>query len=87
MNYVLMANDLKHFISNVVLKDRPVGQKVACMGHSMGGKTFMTYSLLYPETVDRLIVGDVSPNRSPSYDSISSYIQMMMNAHIAYRCH
>jgi pimeloyl-ACP methyl ester carboxylesterase len=48
MNYIAMANDLKHFIENVVLKDEKQQERqVACIGHSMGGKTFMTYALNY----------------------------------------
>jgi len=78
MDYVMMANDIKHFIDNVVLKEASSDAELSCMGHSMGGKTFMTYALMYPNTIQKLIVGDVSPNRSPSYDSISSYSKMMM---------
>jgi len=79
MNYVLMANDIKHFIDSVVLKEASSDAEISCMGHSMGGKTFMTYALMYPNTIQKLIVGDVSPNRSPSHDSIASYIRMMMS--------
>jgi len=44
MNYLDMSTDLRHFIQNVVLgKDKC--NYVTLMGHSMGGKTAMSYAL------------------------------------------
>ena len=58
-DYELMADDLKayceeHNLNNIIL-----------LGHSMGGKTAMLFSTLYPELVSKLIVADISPRYYP----------------------
>lgn len=58
-NYDVLASDLKnycqkHNLINVVL-----------LGHSMGGKTAMTFATEYPELVSKLIVADISPRFYP----------------------
>ncbi|KAA5827844.1 alpha/beta fold hydrolase [Algibacter amylolyticus] len=58
-NYEVLAEDLKqycdaHNLSNIVL-----------LGHSMGGKTAMLFSTIYPELVSKLIVADISPRFYP----------------------
>lgn len=58
-NYELMAADLKsyaaqHSIDNFIL-----------LGHSMGGKTSMLFSTLFPEMVEKLIVADIAPRYYP----------------------
>jgi len=53
--YTDMANDLLIFIDQHKL------DKVVLCGHSMGGKTAMTFSLLYPERVQKLAVLDIAP--------------------------
>jgi hypothetical protein len=35
------------------------------------------FTLLQPNSIDKLIVADVSPNTSPSLDSIKRYIDVM----------
>ncbi|CAD7930726.1 unnamed protein product [Amoebophrya sp. A25] len=40
-------------------------QKVALIGHSLGGKTSMRFALQYPELVSRLVVVDISPRTFP----------------------
>ena len=65
MNFEVMSNDLLkylqfHEISEVIL-----------MGHSMGGKTAMNFTLKYPDLVSKLIVVDISPKYySVSFDLI-----------------
>ena len=44
MSYDLMANDLKIFIEDVVLTNDK-SSHVTVLGHSMGGKTAMTFAL------------------------------------------
>ena len=44
------------------------------MGHSMGGKAAMTFALSHPEIVDKLIVVDSSPTKSPSDQEMQKYL-------------
>ncbi len=55
MDYPAMAADL------VRLLDRNGLQRVALIGHSMGGKTAMWLALHHPERVSRLLVVDIAP--------------------------
>lgn len=55
-NYTLMKNDLLKFMEDHDIK------KAVILGHSMGGKTAMTFALENPEKVIALIVVDISPN-------------------------
>jgi pimeloyl-ACP methyl ester carboxylesterase len=54
-NYIAMSDDLHEFIvqHNIF---RPV-----IMGHSMGGRTAMFFSVRHPKLIDKLIVSDISP--------------------------
>ena len=36
-------------------------QKAALIGHSMGGKTVMTFAEKHPERVTKLIIADIAP--------------------------
>ncbi len=58
MNYKVMAEDLKLLVEEY----RPTGQ-IFLLGHSMGGKTVMTFAQLFPELLDKLIVVDIAPKR------------------------
>ena len=58
-SYELLAEDLKNYCKAHELKD------VVLLGHSMGGKTAMLFSALYPELVSKLIVADISPRFYP----------------------
>ncbi|XP_018561001.1 protein ABHD11 isoform X2 [Anoplophora glabripennis] len=53
--YAHMAADIKALLDQLHL------EKVALMGHSMGGRTVMLFALKYPELVEKLIVADISP--------------------------
>jgi pimeloyl-ACP methyl ester carboxylesterase len=58
-NYEVLTKDLKdycdqHHLENIIL-----------LGHSMGGKTAMLFSTLYPELVSKLLVADISPRFYP----------------------
>lgn len=63
-NYLAMANDLLDFIDANNL------ETITLIGHSMGGKTAMTFALQHPEKVDKLVVMDIAPK---SYASFSNY--------------
>lgn len=54
-SYHDMAADLMAFI------EQQRFERVILCGHSMGGKTAMTFSLLHPERVEKLVVLDIAP--------------------------
>lgn len=58
-SYEAMAADLKQFIDSKNIENPHV------LGHSMGGKTAMTFATTYPELVDKLIVADIGPQSYP----------------------
>lgn len=55
MNYDLMVEDLSVCMDNLGI------EKAHLIGHSMGGKVAMLFSLQHPEKVDKLIVADIAP--------------------------
>jgi esterase len=59
-NYGVMADDLKDFINEHQIHN-PI-----LLGHSMGGKTVMYFSLHYPNVADKLIIADISPRQHPA---------------------
>ena len=64
-NYELMVKDLNEYISKFNINS------VSIIGHSMGGKTAMLFSLIYPDLVEKLIVVDILPvSYNKSYDLI-----------------
>ncbi len=54
-NYTHMADDIKKYLDHHNIKFASI------LGHSMGGKTAMLFSLIYPDSVDKLIVVDILP--------------------------
>ncbi|WP_452221848.1 alpha/beta fold hydrolase [Lacinutrix salivirga] len=58
-NYEVLTQDLKYYCEEHNLKNCIV------LGHSMGGKTVMTFATQYPELVSKLIVADISPRFYP----------------------
>lgn len=58
-SYELMAEDLYEFIQehNII---NPI-----VLGHSMGGKTAMQFTMNYPELLSKLIVVDIAPKSYP----------------------
>jgi len=57
MTYSHMIDDIRSF-----LESQDIGS-AAILGHSMGGKVAMLFSLLYSHLVDALIVVDIAPAR------------------------
>jgi len=55
-NYRVMADDLLQFMKCESIED------CFLLGHSMGGKTAMTFALEFPEKVSKLIIADISPD-------------------------
>ena len=61
MNYRVMAEDVLEFLESQSL------ECASLLGHSLGGKTAMMFSLLYPQRVDKLICADIAPRAYPPY--------------------
>lgn len=66
LTYQEMADDLDQLINTLQLNS------FSLIGHSMGGKTAMTYTLQHGSKVDKLINVDISPF---SYDDVESFSQ------------
>ncbi|NMT63262.1 alpha/beta fold hydrolase [Marinobacter orientalis] len=65
MDYPSMADDVLAYMDAREL------DKVALLGHSMGGKTSMQVALQAPERVDRIIVADIAPvTYRPRHDAV-----------------
>lgn len=60
-SYELMADDLLAFIEEQEL-ERPV-----IIGHSMGGKVAMQFSMKYPEVFSKLVIVDIAPKFYPTH--------------------
>jgi len=58
-NYEALASDLLHYCEYYGLKN------CILLGHSMGGKTAMLFTALYPEFVSKLIIADIAPRFYP----------------------
>ena len=71
-NYAAMADDLLEFI-----EDHKI-EKPVIIGHSMGGKVAMTFTLEHQEMVEKLIVVDISPRRYPGRNVHFDMIGAMM---------
>ncbi|XP_064460978.1 sn-1-specific diacylglycerol lipase ABHD11-like [Ornithodoros turicata] len=76
MDYMLMASDLELF-----MKERNIRNTIL-LGHSMGGRTAMTFAMTRPSLVDRLIIVDVAPTYMPHTvnEEASSYLRSMQAA-------
>ena len=59
--YSLMANDLNNYYEHHTIKE------AVLLGHSMGGKTAMEFSVTYPDKVKGLIVADIAPKEYPQH--------------------
>ncbi|KAL0082333.1 Alpha/Beta hydrolase protein [Phycomyces blakesleeanus] len=70
-NCEAMAQDVRAFI-----KDNKIEQPII-LGHSMGGKTAMTFATLFPDALSKLIVIDVSPMRLSLHDEFVPYFKAM----------
>ncbi len=77
MDYPAMANDIKQFIVEHGIKEANI------LGHSMGGKVAMYLALNTPDTINKLIVADISPtNYKHSFDVIISALKSVPLADI-----
>ena len=60
-SYLEMANDIAELIDDENLTD------VNLIGHSMGGKTAMTFSTEFPHLLKSLTVVDIAPKKYPPH--------------------
>lgn len=58
-NYQVMVEDLREFIETHRLINPVI------LGHSMGGKVAMFFSVQYPDLFDKLIIVDIAPRSYP----------------------
>ena len=64
-SYLDMANDVAELIEDEKL------ETVSLIGHSMGGKTTMTFAAEYPQYLEKLIVVDIAPKKyAPHHQEI-----------------
>ena len=71
MTLELMSGDLVEF-----LREQGI-TKSTLIGHSMGGKTAMVTALNHPDIVEKLIVVDVSPLKSPGRGEVENLIGVL----------
>lgn len=71
MSYIDMAHDLVNLMKKLKLK------KSLLIGHSMGGKTVMSASLLAPGMVEKLVIVDIAPTISSSLSESYGYMKGM----------
>lgn len=70
MNFDVMADDIIELMQDLQL------EKVSLLGHSMGGKVAMQFTLLHPDKVDKLIVVDIAPKYyPPHHDTVIEAIE------------
>eukprot|EP01132_Coremiostelium_polycephalum_P005592 gene5592-6960_t len=71
----LMAKDLDLFIEKHTERD----EKITLIGHSLGGRVSMKYTLTHPDKVDKLVVVDVSPTKfkAMAIDEFTRYLKVM----------
>lgn len=60
-SYDLLVEDLKNYIDYHNLENSIL------LGHSMGGKTAMQFTLTYPELISKLVVADIAPKTYPAH--------------------
>jgi len=60
-NYSVMASDLKEFLQQKGI------EQTHLLGHSMGGKTVMQFSIQEPQFIKKMIVADIAPKYYPPH--------------------
>ena len=60
-NYALLTQDLKTYLDHHGLME------IILLGHSMGGKTAMSFATEHPEYVTHLVVADIGPKAYPPH--------------------
>lgn len=60
-DYTILSDDLLRYADQHRL------EKINIIGHSMGGKTAMTFASAHPHRVAKLLVADIAPKRYPPH--------------------
>ncbi len=77
-NYEVMAEDIKEYLDTHNI------DKAFLLGHSMGGKVAMLFTLNYPERVKKLIVADIAPKNYPrNYDGHIQILGVMKSVDLS----
>jgi pimeloyl-ACP methyl ester carboxylesterase len=71
INYVLMVDDLHNYLNHHEI------DKCFLIGHSMGGKTAMNFSMLHAEYLKKLIIVDIAPKK---YEPKFNYLFLALKA-------
>ena len=83
-NYEVLAQDLLAFLKDQGLENADT--KPILVGHSMGGKTAMTFALRHPDALEKLVVVDISPRGyNVHHDSILDGLKSINLSDIATR--
>jgi pimeloyl-ACP methyl ester carboxylesterase len=82
MSYKTQASDLLKLVDSLNL------QKFSLVGHSMGGKTAMTFSCLHPHRIEKICIMDVAPVKylkvlEKYYNSIRNIINFLKKEDIS----
>jgi len=77
-DYESMRDDLYELVSELKIK------KFFLAGHSMGGKTAISFALKYPEMLNGLLIADISPfanevNNKPAHHHHNSILEAMLS--------
>ena len=73
MSFEEMADDIKQYA------DENGIEKFSLVGHSLGGKTAMSFALRYPQMLEKLVVVDISPCRGSSLVEYNSLVTSLLN--------
>lgn len=72
-----LVADLLELINDLELK------RLILIGHSLGGKTAMSFALEYPDRVNKLVVVDIAPRKYPSNLEHKMLIDAMLKVDLA----
>lgn len=79
-NYPLMAEDLLAYMDSEGITT------ASLLGHSMGGKTALTFADAYPERLEKLIIADITPKPyKPHHDEIIEALLSVPLAEVSQR--
>jgi esterase len=72
-SYEAMAMDLNELIISEKI------ERLSIIGHSMGGKTAMIYSAIFPSSINKLIIVDIGPGGYSTVDQHSPQVLAHLN--------
>ena len=81
MDYESLARDVQSYMASVGIDGQR--NKVTLVGHSLGAKTAMAFSCMFPHLVDRLVSLDASPVDRSAYPHLNESSTSMIEEAIA----